>query len=416
MASENTYSPVGAGPGEVALNLSWQQPGGLASLSFVNMFLRLFTLGIYHFWAKTEVRKRIWSAIRINGEPLSYTGRGMELFLGFLIVFLVVLLPIILGLTALIMYFGPDHIVTNVATVALYVGFAFLIGIAIYRAMRYRLARTRWRGIRGSLEGSPMAFAWTNFWTMILIPLTLGWIVPWRTTKLQSIMTNNMRFGNRPLRFDATSGPLYGPFALLWIGGILLYVGLFAVLGAYFYQKVIAARNAGLPFLPSQQDIVVVVLLLVLAGFLFALVSSWYKARTINHFARHTHFENAHFRGKLTATGLIWLTISNYLILLAGALLMAGVIIAVAAPFVDFNNLRAPEGRAVTQVMLSILPLFLLMGFTLFGPIVQARVAGYIVRNLSIKGTAALGEIEQAAGSDVRYGEGLAEAFDVDAF
>ena len=56
----------------------------------VNLLLRVLTLGIYHFWAKTEVRKRIWSAIRINDEPLTYTGRGMELFLGFLIVFLVV--------------------------------------------------------------------------------------------------------------------------------------------------------------------------------------------------------------------------------------------------------------------------------------------------------------------------------------
>ena len=66
--------------------------------------------------------------------------------------------------------------------------------------------------------------------------------------------------------------------------------------------------------------------------------------------------------------------------------------------------------------MFTILPLLIIMGFTLFGPIVQARVAGYIVRNLAITGTAPLSEIEQSAGSDVRYGEGLAEAFDVDAF
>ena len=147
MASDTTYTPPAPTSGEVPLELSWRQPAGLVSLSLVNMLLRILTVGIYHFWAKTEVRKRIWSAIRINGEPLSYTGRGMELFLGFVIVFLVVLLPIILGLTGLILYFGPNHIVPNVATILLYVVFAYLIGIAIYRAMRYRLARTRWRGI-----------------------------------------------------------------------------------------------------------------------------------------------------------------------------------------------------------------------------------------------------------------------------
>ena len=73
--------------GEEQLHLSWQYPKGLIGLSFTNMLLRILTLGIYHFWAKTEVRKRIWSAIRINDEPLTYTGRGLELFIGFLIVF-----------------------------------------------------------------------------------------------------------------------------------------------------------------------------------------------------------------------------------------------------------------------------------------------------------------------------------------
>ena len=74
-------------PCEETLSIEWQYPPGLIGLSFINTLFRLTTLGIYHFWAKTEVRQRIWSAIRINDEPLTYTGRGMELFVGFLIVF-----------------------------------------------------------------------------------------------------------------------------------------------------------------------------------------------------------------------------------------------------------------------------------------------------------------------------------------
>ena len=123
-----------------ALVLSWQYPPGLVSLSVVNLILRVLTLGLYHFWAKTEVRKRVWSAIRINDQPLTYSGRGMELFLGFLIVLGAVLLPITLGMTGLFLAFGPKHIIPNTALVLLYVAFAFLIGIAVYRALRYRLA------------------------------------------------------------------------------------------------------------------------------------------------------------------------------------------------------------------------------------------------------------------------------------
>ena len=63
-------TPAG-GPTE-ALRVSWLHPLGLIGLSVYNFFMRLLTLGIYHFWGKTEVRRRIWSAIRLNGEPLEY--------------------------------------------------------------------------------------------------------------------------------------------------------------------------------------------------------------------------------------------------------------------------------------------------------------------------------------------------------
>ena len=38
------------------------EPGG----TLLNGLLRILTLGVYHFWGKTEVRQRIWSAVRID--------------------------------------------------------------------------------------------------------------------------------------------------------------------------------------------------------------------------------------------------------------------------------------------------------------------------------------------------------------
>ena len=74
--------------------ISWvHPPGGFLGLSILNGLLRILTLGVYHFWGKTEVRQRIWSAVRIDGEPLDYRGTGGELFRGFLIVFFLILLP-----------------------------------------------------------------------------------------------------------------------------------------------------------------------------------------------------------------------------------------------------------------------------------------------------------------------------------
>ncbi len=171
------------------------------------------TLGIYGFWARTEVRKRIWSGVRIEGEPLHYTGTGKELFLGFLIVFFLRARPLHdrddgrgHGIRAGI---GRDeHLHARP-----YVVTFLLIGVAIYRAQRYRLSRTRWRAIRGALVGSPNSYAWTYFWTGIVSVLSLGWALPWRSTKLQGIMTRDTRFGSEPFRFDASLGPLYARFA-----------------------------------------------------------------------------------------------------------------------------------------------------------------------------------------------------------
>jgi len=405
-------------PGHEALALSWRHPKALFNLSVTTFILRIMTLGIYYFWAKTEVRKRLWSSIRINDEPLTYTGRGLELFLGFIIVFLVVLLPASLGLFGLMFIFGPESQAANFGLLVLYVAIFFLYGIAIYRAIRYRLARTRWRGIRGSLEGSPVSYATTYFWTLLLVPMTLGWIVPWRTTKLQGILVNNMRFGDRPLGFNALSGPLYGPFAALWFGTLVLYLGIIGILGATFANKSGLVKMPNGFYMPTTTSIAIIVVSIFVALFLFAAIGAWYRARTINHFTNHTHFEAATFRANLTTGGLIWLGFTNFLILLSGAILVAGLVSAVALPFVglDFADVMAMQSRAAKQVVPGLAIFITVVAFSLFAPIVQARTLRYTVQHMALDGTAPLSEIEQVAGADVRYGEGLAEAFDVDAF
>ena len=94
--------------------ISWvHPPGGFLGLSLLNGVLRILTLGVYHFWGKTEVRQRIWSAVRIDGEPLDYRGTGGELFRGFLIVFFLILLPMLalpaLPSSLLLRADSPEH-------------------------------------------------------------------------------------------------------------------------------------------------------------------------------------------------------------------------------------------------------------------------------------------------------------------
>lgn len=352
--------------------LRWVHPSGLISLSFVNLLLSWVTLGIYSFWGKTEVRKRLWSAIRLEGEPLLYTGTGKELFLGFLFVFFLVLLPLMLLTFGAAFVFGPQSVGYTLFTIGLYIALLFLVGVAIYRATRYRLSRTRWRGIRGALIGSDWHYPLTYFWTLPLLFLTLGWLGPWRTTKLQNILINDMRFGDRPFTFTAKSGPLYSRFAFLWIAGAIIFALAGGLIAHVLGSQVAANLNA-----PTEQQVSITAMLTVYGivlgcAFLYGLASAWYYAFQFNHFARNTHFESASFRADLTGKGLIWLTVTNALI----AILTLGIL----------------------------------------SPVIQARTMRYVIQNLSFVGTPPFNEIAQAAQQDISRGEGLAQAFEIDAF
>ncbi|MEZ5855567.1 MAG: YjgN family protein [Hyphomicrobiaceae bacterium] len=357
------------------LILSWATPPAMVGLSVKNFLLKIITLGIYGFWGRTEVRHRIWSAARINAEPLQYTGTGKELFLGFLIVLGVLLVPTFLLSLVINFAFGPKSVAAGLIQLTLYAAFFFLVGFGIHRAQRYRLSRTRWRGIRAGLEGSSWTYAWTYFWTGLLMILTLGWASPWRATKLQGLITNAMRFGKSRFAFDAKGGPLYGRFAVLWFSAVVISLAVIAI-AAFVNFKVL---GLGMPNPNIRPDMTELFTLLAvfyavgLIGFLFySIISAWYRAHMMNHFARHTTFEGARFKGSATGRTLVSLAVGNYLMVL----------------------------------------------FTLglLVPVAQARSARYLVEHLQIEGNVPLAQIQQRAADDIKRGEGLAQAFDFDAF
>src|SRR4029079_17674211 len=92
-----TFGQLGASGNPISIE--YIEKPGLGRIALVNFLLSLVTLTIYRFWAKTNVRRHIWSCVHINGEPLEYTGRGIELFLGFLIVFGLFILPLLVGIS-----------------------------------------------------------------------------------------------------------------------------------------------------------------------------------------------------------------------------------------------------------------------------------------------------------------------------
>ena len=164
--------------------------------------LELVTFGFYRFWLTTDIRRHLWSNTEVDGDAMEYTGRGKELLLGFLIA-LAILAP------AFFLY--------------------FLAGIESerYKARRYRLTRTVWRGVRFWMTGSGWSYAWRSLLWGLLVGLTLGFAYPFRSAALERYKLGHTFYGNLPARFEATGGALFKRVWWIWLFGLMAAFGAF---------------------------------------------------------------------------------------------------------------------------------------------------------------------------------------------
>jgi uncharacterized membrane protein YjgN (DUF898 family) len=355
---------------------------GLGRLAIVNFLLNLITLTIYRFWAKTNVRRHIWSCVHINGQPLEYTGRGIEIFFGFLIVLGLFVLPFTLAIAFVGIAWGPLH----PALIGLQVLFILLIyvlwGAALYRARRYQLSRTLWRGIRGTLVGSSMIYSLTYFGSLMARGMSLGWSTPVLNTVLQEQIIGDMRLGDLAFKFKGRAGPLYPTYALCWflsLVAIVVFIFLFgAEVAALFgpeVQKVF--DEIGKPDAePTLEQIwtagtVIAVLAVSFIAMFLVIPMLWaiYSAKELSTFANYTRAGNATFRLNATTGSLISLVIVNLLILI----FTLGI------------------GR----------------------PFIQQRLIRYMCDRMEVIGTIDVDRIAQSQATMDRTGEGLADAFDL---
>ncbi|MBK8542414.1 MAG: DUF898 family protein [Caulobacteraceae bacterium] len=133
-------------------------------LALKNAGLTIITLTMYRFWARTAMRRRLWSRTFVMGDPLEYTGSASELFRGFLISLPCFFLPAIF-----VFYIAPyaiEPVYAGWLTFGFYVLSVPLVAAARYWMRRYQLSRTRWRGIKLGLAGSAWGFA-TASWGLV---------------------------------------------------------------------------------------------------------------------------------------------------------------------------------------------------------------------------------------------------------
>jgi uncharacterized membrane protein YjgN (DUF898 family) len=182
--------------------------------------LELVTFGFYRFWLTTDIRRHLWSHTEIDGDALEYTGRAKELLFGFLIA-MAVLGPVFLVYFVIGLEFERLKAFASLPLSVLVFAFG---QFAAYRARRYRLTRTIWRGVRFWMTGSGWAYAWRSaLWGLLVWP-TLGFAYPWRTAALERYKLRHTLYGNLPGRFEASGWQLFKRVWWVWLLGLLPFL------------------------------------------------------------------------------------------------------------------------------------------------------------------------------------------------
>lgn len=282
--------------------------GPMVRLALGNLLLSILTLSLYRFWGKTRVRRRLWEGTEAWGDPVEYTGTGGELFTGFLIVLFAVYAPLVAGAAGAQALLVAGNPLGGVLLSLLYFVTVLLVAAGLFRARRYQLSRTRWRGIRGGQTGSAVSYALRSMLVWAAVPLSLGWAWPAGEMWLARYRFSHTVFGDRHFTCEADTKGLYGRFFLVWISGVVFFL-VVSLLGWALSDVMNAPGRdkeaAGLLFVP----VVAVAAVLILA-----LPWAWYRAAFYRNLAAGLSFEGCRFSAEAGAWSLMRLVAGNMLI------------------------------------------------------------------------------------------------------
>lgn len=374
------------------------QSSPIFKLAFVTGLLTVVTAGIYRFWAKTRIRKYIWSSVSIDGDAFEYTGTGLEKLLGFLvaIVFLAVYLAgfqLILTFVGLGIMGQPDNEMAVLASVYLsFFAVAPFLLFAIYRSRRYKLARTRLRGIRFGMESAAWGYAFRAMGHYFLTAITLGILLPRQSFYLEKFMTDRSHYGDARFEQGGRWQGLYGAMKHVFIG-----------LGAVVVGIVLAATVS--PTLGG--------LIGVLGYFWFMVGFAYYRVHSYAYLTNNkTLGGEVTFRTDPSTTEILKIVILGGIAVgLAGGIAFA-ILAGIAAASFSVGMSSGPNLLAFLPLGIGYLMIFVGLGALSLVMITQPVIA-HLATHLQVNNTHALAGIRQRAADSGADADGFADALDV---
>lgn len=381
----------------------------LIGLLVVNAVLSLLTLGIYRFWARTKVRRRIWSSISLYGDSLTYTGTAKELLIGFLLA-LVLLVPVF-GIIGIVTNLLPLSLTSIIIQQFLPLAVLLFLGIvAVFYARRYLLTRTQWRGIHAGQTGTLGDFFLFHLKAYAVMFLTLGLAAPWAQARIHNYRASITYYGTQPFSANATPDRLWGPYLLLWLPMAVAYAAMLYLFWPMMEWSFLvqAAQEAGEPLPPPPATENSIML-----GGTFLFMALWgsvagfhYYIRRLSLFGSATRLGAMQFDLPLRTREAIYIP----LVALVGMLVLFGLVVGA---IVGSVTLIDPENKGLVFSLVMVFSLFLIFlpGFGMLQIAwVLVEMLKLIARRLTATNPESLELILNRGQPAPRRGEGLADA------
>lgn len=382
--------------------------------------LLMVTLGIYRFWLVTDVRRFLWSNTDIAGEPLEYTGTALELLLGFLVA-IALLIPIYAGFFLAALDLG---LLGKLSGLLAFAALGVLGQYAIYRARRYRLTRTIYRGLRFHQSGSAWSYAIraTLWWIATIV--TLGLAYPFQMASLERYKMRNTFYGDLAGRFEASG------FALL-LRGLPMWLLFFAPLAlairgfvgidwqalidaiAQGGDDVMSKIEGGNPGLGSA-----IVFAMLMGGtsiVLGALLYPAFQALILRWWSSGLRFGGLEVRSRLRTRDVYgaYARFVGYASLFSIAMGIIGTIVLFMAGAVVGAALDTAEQITATLLLLVAYVITALGFSTIYRATVQLSLWQLGLESLELSGLSELEKVKAAGRPSSALGEGLADALNV---
>ncbi len=388
--------------------------GEFLPIAFTNMLLTIATLGVYRFWATTRERTYLWSRTRFIDDHIDWTGKGIELFFGFLIALALFGLPIfILSFVAQALLLQGYGAAVLFFTVVLYILIFYLIGVAIFRGLRYRLSRTSWHGIHGGTDDQGWAFGFSYLWKNVVAYICAALLFPWSMTALWKDRWEAMSFGPHRFVSNPNWGGLMGRYLIAYIAPFFILIGLVIAMIPLFMAM-------GANVSPGEEPPVALIggaVVLFLVGFyiLWPLAALAYYSRYIREVVGTMTLSTLEFDFTARTKHWIALFLGNAMIYIL-AFMIAAIPIAALGLFQQFGDLRQGEDPfAANPIAYIAFIVALIIPFTLVGPFVRFRNWRFFIRHMEAGGEINLSQLTQSPTAALKQGEGLLDAFDMGA-